>query len=166
MIGGQRTAAAALLISVFMAGALGGAVGTKLLDRWVGNDRMGRPSSFERSGRFPPHPGAMDRDHGRGPSMLAPMRISDRLARELNLTEDQKEQVLAILEARTRRSEERLSEILPRLKADLDSMFLEVREILTPEQQQLFDERREREEERMFRRSPEGRPPTASRPGP
>jgi hypothetical protein len=33
MIGGQKTAAAALLVAVFVAGALGGAAGVKMADR-------------------------------------------------------------------------------------------------------------------------------------
>ena len=33
MIGGQKTAAAALLLAIFAAGALGGAVGVQVVDR-------------------------------------------------------------------------------------------------------------------------------------
>jgi Spy/CpxP family protein refolding chaperone len=150
MIGGQRTAAAALLISVFIAGVLGGAMGTRLLDRRGGVDWRGGRPPFEGYGRFSSPPGSMDRDFGHRPGGLVPMRISDRLARELDLTEEQHERVRTILENRHKRSEERLSEILPRLKADLDSMFLEVREVLTPEQQVAFDEILQREDGRVF----------------
>jgi len=152
MIFGQRTAAAALLISVFLAGALGGAVVTKLLDRRAWQERAEEMGLFERRGGKPL---SMGRADGGFPDRgLAPMWVSDRLATVLNLSEEQKGQVQSILEGRADRADAKIAEMMPGLRAELDSMYLEVRAILTSDQQGLFDEFRAREEERMFRRGP------------
>jgi hypothetical protein len=160
MIVGQKAGAAALLVSVFIAGALGGAVGVKLVDR-----RPWRPSGeyrapMDRMGGRTPH--TSGREGGPDRFRIAPMWMADRLANQLSLTEEQREAVGSILEARQARASEALSEMGPFLKAQLDSINLEIRGILTPEQQERFDEFVAREDERMFRRGgfprPEGPP--------
>lgn len=156
MIGGQNTGAAVLLASVFVAGALGGAVGVKLVDRrpWRPPGEHGSPMD-RMSGRTPPMGG---RDGGPDRFGIAPMWLADRLADQLSLTEEQRGQVASILESRQARASEALSEIGPFLKAQLDSTNLEIRAVLTPEQQERFDEYVAREEERMFRRGGYPRP--------
>lgn len=160
MMGGQKTAAAALLVSVFVAGALGGAVGVRLVDRrpWRPAGERGIP--LDPMGGRPPGPGGMEG----GPDRfgVAPMWLADRLAADLDLTEEQRDQVSAILESRQARASNALEEIGPFLRAQLDSMNLEIRAILTSEQQVIFDQFVAREDERIFRRmgtSPPGIPP-------
>lgn len=156
MIGGQRTAAAALLVSVFVAGLLGGAAGVRLMDRRPWRDRVEHRMPPDRMGARPQSPGGMEGDRDRfGPS---PMWLADRLASELSLSDEQKEGVADILEARRQRAAEAMEQMGPFLKAQLDSMNAEIRALLTPEQQERFDEFVAREDERMFRRGGMSRP--------
>jgi hypothetical protein len=161
MIGGQRTAAAALLVAVFIAGVLGGAAGAKLLDRrpWRPEREHGIP--FERMGGRAAWPGGMEG----GPDRfgVAPMWLADRLAAQLDLSEEQREEVAAILEARQTRASAALAEMGPFLRAQLDSMNMEIRAVLAPDQQERFDEFVAREDERIFRRG--GIPPPDAPPG-
>ena len=92
------------------------------------------------------------------------MWFSDRLARELDLDEEQREMIKNILESRRERADDILERVGPTLKAELDSMHIEIRAILTPDQQLLFDQFQEREGERMFRRmsNPMRGPPSGS----
>ena len=83
---------------------------------------------------------------------LAPMWFSYRLADELDLSEDQQDKVRSILDARREEAEGVLEEFGPRLRAHWDTLHLEIRTILTTDQQALFDGFRQREDERMFRR--------------
>ncbi len=153
MIGGQKTAAAALLISVFLAGALGGVVGTKLLEERSFRERGLPPSFSDRRGGAPP-------PWIRGPDMmgdrrsLVPMWLSRRLTAELDLDESQQEELKVLLETRRERAEEDLAELMPNLMAQMDSLLLEIRRILTPEQQTLFDRYRKGEDARIFGRRP------------
>ena len=150
MIGGQKAAAAALLISVFIAGALGGMVGTKLMDRRSWRDGMARSGHMERPGGRPSW--MKGREEGADPRGLMPMWFSDRLAHELDLDEEQREMIRDILDSRRERADAILERIGPTLKAELDSMNIEIRAILNPDQQLLLDQFQEREGERMFRR--------------
>lgn len=155
-MGTQKTAAAALLISVFVAGVLGGAAGVKLLDRrpWMPGADHGM--TFDRMGGRSQRPDGME-GGSRGFGM-APMWLADRLAAQLELTAEQREAVTAILEARRARASEAMEEMGPFLKAQLDSTNMEIRAVLTPEQQERFDEFVDREDERMFRRGGFPRP--------
>ena len=150
MIGGQKTAAAALLIAVFLAGILGGAAGTKMMDRRVGRHGGDQPDRFDRLGST--RPWMRGTEEGADRRGLMPMWFTDRLARELDLTEEQREGIKDILDSRRQQADELMEQIGPRLKAELDSMQLEIRALLSPEQQLLFDQFQEREGERMFRR--------------
>ncbi|MGW8268604.1 MAG: hypothetical protein ACWGSQ_19725 [Longimicrobiales bacterium] len=156
MTGGRNTGAAVLLVSVFVAGALGGAVGVKLVDRrdWRPPDEHGFPMD-RMGGRTPPMGG---RDRGPDRFGIAPMWLADRLADQLSLTDEQRGQITSILESRQARASEALSEIGPFLKSQLDSTNLEIRAVLRPEQQERFDEFVSREDERLFRRGGFPRP--------
>jgi len=163
MIGGQKTAAAALLVSVFVAGALGGAVSMKLLDRrpWRAGPGVEHMAPFDRTGGRGSRPGS--RESGRDRFGIAPsMWLAERLSAQLDLSSEQREEVVAILESRQTRATEALEEMGPLLRAQLDSMNLEIRAVLSPEQQEVFDEFVSQEDERMFRRmggSRSGGPP-------
>mgnify|MGYP006279472847 CR=1 FL=1 len=152
MMGGQKTAAGALLISVFLAGVLGGAAGTKLLDRSPWEERMEQAPLPGYPGPRSPRMGR----HGGGPRELGitPMWFSRRLADELDLSEEQEEDIRSVLETRRQRAEEAMADAAPVLRAQFDSVQMEIREILTPEQRTLFDEFRDVERERAFRRFP------------
>lgn len=150
MIGGQKTAAGALLISVFVAGVLGGAAGVKLLDRrpWRPGVEGGIP--FDRMGGRPPWQGGREGAPDR--FGIAPMFLEERLAALLALTDEQREKVTAIMEARQEKASLALEEMGPALRAQLDSLNLEIRANLSPEQQEVFDDFLARDNERMFRR--------------
>lgn len=163
-MGGQKTAAALLLVTVFLAGVMGGMVGVEMMDKRSWRDQGERSRRYDHPGERQPWTKGADRRpdrHG-----LMPMWISDRLAERLGLSEVQKEEIQGILENRRKKADEVLSQVGPILRAELDSMNLEIRETLTPEQQALFDQFQEQEGERMFRRmsspdrggGPRGRP--------
>ncbi len=152
MMGGQKTAAGALLISVFLAGVLGGAAGTKLLDRDPWEERLEQAPLPGYPGPRSPRMGR----HGGGPRELGitPMWFSKRLADQLELSEEQEEEIHSVLETRRQRAEEAMAKTAPILRAQFDSVQMEIREILSPEQRALFDEFRRRDRERAFRRFP------------
>jgi Spy/CpxP family protein refolding chaperone len=58
---------------------------------------------------------------------------------QLRLTADQDRQIHEILEKNRPRADAVLDQFLPRLRAMTDSVRAEVRTVLTPEQQELFD---------------------------
>ncbi len=160
MRGERRMTVAALLLSVFVAGALGGAVVTKVFepDPW---------HSWERRRPEYPHPGGMTpRDEARRPDGwprgFSPMSLSERVAGMLELTDDQRQQVKEILEVRHGEAAKILKGIEPRLRAQLDTITVEIRSLLTPEQQERFDLMLEREEEMFTRRM--ARPDTGGPP--
>jgi len=59
----------------------------------------------------------------------------------LGLTEDQETRIRVILETGRPRTDSVMNEFLPRLRAVTDSIRAEVRTLLTPEQQEIFDSR-------------------------
>ncbi len=140
----KRMAAAALLISVFMAGGLAGVAVWQVVDRAAAPNRAER---FDRRGferRGPPRGGRSPGGPGgaRSPGMasFAPMWLAGRLADELDLTEDQQALIEGIITDREAESAELLRELRPRLEAQLDSTNSAIRALLTADQQDLFDE--------------------------
>jgi len=111
-LGRLRLQAVLLLIVVFVMGALAGAAVMRTVDRLAGSDRP-----------FPEPPPGLPPD----------------LERELTLTPDQEERIAAIFEAARPRSEQILREAWPRLRAITDSVKSEVRQILTADQQKIYD---------------------------
>jgi Spy/CpxP family protein refolding chaperone len=59
---------------------------------------------------------------------------------QLNLTPDQEQQIRAILEARRPVTDSLVQRTMPRLAAIHDSVRAQIRAVLTPQQQQQFDE--------------------------
>jgi Spy/CpxP family protein refolding chaperone len=112
-----------LLIAAFVAGALAGAAGDRLL-------HAGEPRFHEARGR-----------HGH-----------DRMAvfiDELDLSSQQRARVEAALERRRPQAEAIWESVKPRLRAQIDSTNAEIRALLTPEQQEAFDRKlRELEQRR------------------
>jgi Spy/CpxP family protein refolding chaperone len=81
-----------------------------------------------------------------------------RFERQLKLTPDQKAKVDAIFQAGRQQMDQIYAEIRPRLEALRDSTSVQIRQLLTPEQQLKFDKleakRRQHFEERF------GHPPS------
>ena len=146
--------AAALLISVFMAGALtavavvsftasGQAPETREWRRG-GPDGWRGPPSRGRPGGRPDGP--------RGDFML------DLLTERLDLSEDQQDQIREIVASREAASREVMDAMRDRLRSVMDSVDAEIRTVLTPEQQEAFEQLQEEGREMLGRRFPGGPP--------
>lgn len=151
--------AAALLIAVFMAGALSGVAVVQLTGpspewadgRPVRSGPDGGPGSRRgREGRF----GGM-----RGPDGGRSAFYLDMLTDRLDLTEEQQDQIREIFQHREQAAEEVMRGMRERLRLTMDSTDLEIRSVLTPEQQDAFDRFQEEGRERLGRRFPGGGPP-------
>jgi hypothetical protein len=115
-LGRLRLQGILLLIVIFVIGALVGA-------------------AFERTRKARPKPPPPER-HGEA---LPPGFIE-----ELRLTREQADSIKVILDANRPRTDAVLAEFLPRLAELTDSIRAEVRGVLTPEQQEILDERQPR----------------------
>lgn len=169
----ERLTVAALLVSVFMAGALTGAAALRV----VATPAMAAPvpelaarAEIERHGEGDRNPGADryrdgDRFPGRPPGRGGPMRVGlERdLVERLNLRADQQERIDVILLEQRTKAEAVLREMQPRLVARLDSTNAEIRAALTAEQQKEFDRYIASGRGNIFRRMPWGPSPTRLR---
>lgn len=143
---------ALFVLVVFVVGLAGGVV----LDR-----SFGRRGSFDR---------ASDRGGPRGPMNVGPggqgpgsgsrrgggpppAVLVERLARELDLTAEQRTKIEEVLTARRTRLETVQREVRERFDAEQRSLRDEIRKVLTPEQQEKFD-RNEQQRSRSGRRGP------------
>ncbi len=147
--------ALALLLSVFMAGALtAGAVIQVMAAR--GSPFIRRPVAVAGPGpRL-----------GLGAPRPAGLWDVQRMAIRLGLSEDQTEAIRDIMEERERQAAEIMEDMRPRLQATLDSAVEDIRNVLRPEQREEFDRLRLQGRERLFQRF--GPPPGRGRrpPGP
>lgn len=130
----SRLAAAAVMGGLFLAGGVTGGSLVSVLD--------GNGARFERdaddardAGR---RRGGRDRDGPREPR-LTTERVVKGLARRLDLTEEQRDTVEAILEAQGREARRMFREMAPALRTLMDSTNVEIRALLTPAQQAEFD---------------------------
>jgi Spy/CpxP family protein refolding chaperone len=135
----SRLLALGLLLLAFVAGALGGVAADRVLAR-------GEPAAQRAVG--PPGPG--------GPGgAIFPRGLP--LARQLDLTPEQREQIEAILREERSKADSVLRAVRPVLQARYDSANAAIRAVLTPEQRERFDRSREGRRERMRpRRMPRG----------
>lgn len=117
-LGRVRAQGIALVAIVFVAGVLAGVAGDRLL-----------------AARRAPEPPPPDM------TMLRPLRRGSLpgMFRQLDLTLAQRRQIVEILEQGEPRTEEILSEMLPRLRAVTDSVHAEIRAVLTEEQASRLD---------------------------
>lgn len=152
-----KAAAAVVLATVFLAG---GAATLGLL-RLVEHKRD--PSPVVARPPFPgdhrPRPPGPGNPRGllgesRRYMELAHSRVTDRLAKALQLTDEQREAIDEAMERSRAAAQEAMAEVLPRLQGRLDSLQAEIDGILTDEQREIFREFRSRDRDR-FRR--EGR---------
>jgi len=77
--------------------------------------------------------------HHHGDGAKFQQRLLDRFSSKLQLTPEQRHQVAAILEAKRQKIDALRAETRPRFEAISASMSSEIRQLLTPEQQQRFD---------------------------
>jgi hypothetical protein len=141
---------ALFVLVVFGVGLAGGVV----LDR-----SFGRRGAFDRSsdrGRRPMDVGPGGQGAGGGSRRGGgppPAVLVDRLARELDLTAEQRTKIEEVLTARRTRLEAVQREVRERFDAEQRSLRDEIRKLLTPEQQEKFD-RNEQQRGRSGRRGP------------
>ncbi len=149
-----KWSAAGLLIAVFLAGGLSALGVERIVDRMSGPEDSPQVENRWEGRR----PGRGGPPGGRPPfAELARMEFSDRLAQRLGLTEEQRETLEGIMERRRVLASNLMEELGPRLRAQMDSMEVEIREVLTDDQREAFDRFRNAEMER-FRRGPPRRP--------
>ena len=82
---------------------------------------------------------------------LARMRVTDRMARALQLTDEQREAIEEAMERSRFAAQEAMEEVLPRLQSRLDSLHTEIDGILDEEQREAFRKFRSQDRNR-FRR--------------
>jgi Spy/CpxP family protein refolding chaperone len=134
-IQGAHLSAGGVLLAVFIAGALVGAALAYFLDR----DAPALAASEAAAPDVLARPGA--------------------LYRQLGLTPVQRRQINRIVAEDRVKAARLLDEIRPRLRARYDSTAAAIRGVMTPEQQQRFDELRVAERARIVRRFGPGRLP-------
>ncbi len=160
----NRLVVLALLVLVFVAGALTALAAVRIADRraeaaapaWT--DAGSPPGSVPAAparGRGGDRMDRMNRMRMRnGP--MGPSAMSHVLADRLGLSEEQRAKVAEVLERRRQQSDSILAEIRPRLAANLDSAHAEIRELLDAGQREAFDRFLAEGRSQMFRRL--GRP--------
>jgi Spy/CpxP family protein refolding chaperone len=120
------------VLAVFCVGLAGGVL-------------IGRRVAFDRAavrGFRPPPPGA-DFRGPLGERMGGPPsgRLLERLTRELDLTADQRAKIEGVLTTRRPRLDALQQEVRAKFDAEQESLRNDIRAVLTPAQQQKFDER-------------------------
>jgi len=143
----KRSSAWISVVALFLVGALAGSLGTRL---YLG-ERIGREGPGDRGGRH----------------------FVESLARQLDLTDDQLERVEAIVRESRAEVEALHREVLPRAQAHIAKTEERIREVLTPEQREQFEEIRRRHRARAERfflsrglDEPLGPPPHGAHPPP
>ena len=153
-----RTVAAVVLAAVFFAGAATTLGVLRLLDH--------RHEPYAASGRppFPDDPrlrGGPRAGDARGPrpffgephrlTDVARMRVTNRMARAVGLSDDQRAAIDSAMERSRAAAQEAMAEVLPQLQSRLDSLHAEIDMILSEEQRATFREFRRQDRDR-FRR--------------
>ena len=147
----RRATAAALLAAVFFAGATATLGVLRIMDSRSGT-YVGENTRSLRSDQRPElarRPGSL-----RGPAgfdQLARIQVTDRMARSLQLTDEQREQIDAAMERSRQAAQQVMEGVLPRLRSQMDSLQIEIDGILTDDQRGAFREFQRQDRER-FRR--------------
>lgn len=147
----RKATAAALLAAVFFAGAAVTLGTLRIMDN--------RPEAyFGDDARFPrrDQPPELARRPGSirgapGFDQLARMQVTDRMARSLQLSDEQREQIDAAMESSRLAAQQVMEGVLPRLRSQMDSLQQEIDGILTEDQRAAYREFRRQDRER-FRR--------------
>ena len=148
-----RSTAATLLAAVFFAG-----VATTLgVLRLVENRPPPVYVQEQPRDRDDRPPGVVRRPGGLGESRrlmeLARMEVSEHMNQALDLTPEQQIAIDEAMERSRVDAQGVMSEFLPRLQGQMDSLHAEIERILTPEQRAAFQDFR-REDRDRFRRGP------------
>lgn len=139
----NRAAAAAVMVALFLMGAVAGGLVVGLLWR----DSVSPPfATGERVGGGFERPGDI-----RGPRGMLPERYMYRLRRELDLSATQQDSVLTILEHQRQEAAGAMRELGPLLRAGMDSTLTQIRRVLDEDQQVRFDQIMEEEGQLMRR---------------
>lgn len=121
---------AALIVAVFVSGALSGAAGIRWLDRSAGEPVAGEPARDRARPDFPSRGGP------RGGERFFVDQVSERL----DLTDTQRERVDSIVQAQRQKGREVMEALRPAMQASLDSMNAAIEEVLEPEQRAAWQE--------------------------
>lgn len=158
----RKATAAAVLAAVFFAGAAATLGVLRVVenrqDAYVGEDTRvtrrerppemtRRPANFRGADRF---------------NQLARMQVTDRMARTLRLTDEQREEIDAAMERSRVAAQQVMEGVLPRLQGQMDSLRTEIDGILTEDQREAYREFQRQDRER-FRRWTSGRGPPSRR---
>ena len=153
-----RGVAAIVLAAVFFAGAATTLGVLRLVEHQrEPYDAIGRPPFPDdprpRGGERPGDGGNARRffDESRRYTDVARMRVTDRMARALQLTDEQRDAIEEAMERSRVAAQEAMAEVLPRLRGRLDSLHAEIDGILTEEQREAYRDFRTQDRDR-FRR--------------
>ncbi len=159
----RRAAALALLSVVFLAGAATSLGVLRIVEYQRNAERESLFRTEVRDGRGSrqggDRPGAERQPRW---TELARLRVSDRLSRELGLTDEQRAGMRDAFDRHQRVAQQVWGEVLPVLAEQQDSLDAEIARILTPEQNQRFrryltaDRDRMRRDPRFGRSRPSG----------
>ena len=126
----NRIAALSAVFGLFIVGVLVGVIGTHL---WQGH--------------APWRPGDL---HSRGP-MGHEGRFVDHLVQQLGLTDEQKNEIEAILAESRIEADALRNKVLPEVRAHMEGTHQRLLEVLTPEQREEFEKLSSRHRSRMER---------------
>jgi len=126
----NRVAALSAVLGLFMVGVLVGVIGTHL---WQGHAPW-RPGDF----------------HPRGP-MGHEGRFVEQLEQQLGLTNEQKDEIEAILAESRIEADALRNKLLPEVRAHMEATHERLLEVLTPEQREEFEKISSRHRSRMER---------------
>jgi Spy/CpxP family protein refolding chaperone len=141
------------VLAVFCVGVAGGVLADRAIMRRIYAARTFDGAPPRGPMGFGPPPMGSGRRPGGPPAMLV-----ERLTRDLDLTADQQSKIEAVLTASRTRVETLQRDVHDRFVSEQQSLRDEIRKVLTPAQQEKFDQR-ERERGRFGRRGPPPPPP-------
>ena len=147
----RKVTAAALLAAVFFAGAAATLGALRIIDNrsepYFREDS--RPPRRDQAPELARRPGSIR--GAPGFDQLARMQVTDRMARSLQLSDEQREQIDAAMERSRVAAQQVMEGVLPRLRSQMDSLQQEIDSILSEDQRAAFREFRRQDRER-FRR--------------
>ena len=149
----RKSSAIALLAAVFFAGIASTLAVLRVVDH-RGGPGWERDRRTVWQGERPSRPSARPGDFPRGGSPfmeLARTRVTDRMARVLELSDEQRTRIEEAFERRRIASQEAMNEVLPRLRSQIDSINADIEGILSPEQRDAYRQYI-REDRERFRR--------------
>ena len=148
----SQATAVLVLAATFLAGAFASMGVMRLLDDGGdGYSVTGRPPFPDGRGGRPPGGRGGPLGGYPGHRELARTRVTERMARDLGLTEEQRNAIEEAMERRRASAQAAMQEVLPRLERGLDSLNAEIGQLLTGEQRDRFRDFRRRDRDR-FRR--------------